>query len=409
MLDQQRSTFSTMAGRPRSAGVIPLLWLCGPPGVGKTVVGWEIYSGLVGSGVQAGYVDIDQLGMCYPESPSDPGRHRMKARNLAAVVAGYRAIGARCVVVSGVVDPRHGIPVDELPGPTLTVCRLRAADDELTRRYVGRSPRADDLPAVLREAADLDAGAVAGVCVDTSGFSVAEVARQVLDRTGWPVLVDRPGTAPEPAEDEAAEGTLSSSVDTSPPVLWLCGPTGVGKSTVGFQVYLRLMHRGLTVAYLDLDQIGFCGPHEAGHRVKAHNAGAAWRTFREAGAQALVAVGPVEDEPTVALYAEALSAGTPTVYRLHAAPEQLTERIMRRGRGGGSWPQPGDPLRGRSTAGLRQIADVAARDAAALDRAGIGRRVDTGGRDVDELADLIVGDWNLRGPRPHPSTSGGNG
>jgi uncharacterized protein YhfF len=37
-------------------------------------------------------VDIDQLGMCYPEPASDPGRHRMKARNLGAVDSAGRPV-----------------------------------------------------------------------------------------------------------------------------------------------------------------------------------------------------------------------------------------------------------------------------------------------------------------------------
>jgi adenylylsulfate kinase-like enzyme len=56
--------------------VIPALWLCGPSGVGKTAVAWQIYSELRRSGVPVGLVDIDQLGICYPEQPDDPGRHR---------------------------------------------------------------------------------------------------------------------------------------------------------------------------------------------------------------------------------------------------------------------------------------------------------------------------------------------
>ena len=75
---------------------IPVLWLCGPPGVGKSTIGCEIFTQLSQAGVEAGYVDIDQLGMCYPVPVSDPGRHRMKARNLDAVVTNYRAAGARC-------------------------------------------------------------------------------------------------------------------------------------------------------------------------------------------------------------------------------------------------------------------------------------------------------------------------
>jgi adenylylsulfate kinase-like enzyme len=71
--------------------LIPVLWLCGPPGVGKSTVGWEIIAQLTEAGIEAGYIDIDQLGMCYPEPVADPGRHRMKAQNLGAVVANYRA------------------------------------------------------------------------------------------------------------------------------------------------------------------------------------------------------------------------------------------------------------------------------------------------------------------------------
>ena len=106
--------------------LIPVLWLCGPPGVAKSTVGWEIFTQLTQARIEAGYVDIDQLGICYPEPSSDPGRHRMKARNLGAVVANYRAAGARCVIVSGVVDPGCGVPADLIPRAAMTVCQLRA-------------------------------------------------------------------------------------------------------------------------------------------------------------------------------------------------------------------------------------------------------------------------------------------
>jgi broad-specificity NMP kinase len=115
-----------------------VLWLCGPPGVGKTTVGWELYTQLLRSGIAAGYVDIDQLGICYPEPPSDPGRHHLKARNLAALVAGFRDAGVGCVVVSGVVDIVDGVQADHLPQAALTVCRLRADVRELKQRFVGR-------------------------------------------------------------------------------------------------------------------------------------------------------------------------------------------------------------------------------------------------------------------------------
>lgn len=34
------------------------------------------------------------------------------------------------------------------------------------------------------------------------------------------------------------------------PVLWLCGPAGVGKSTIGFELYLRTLRCGLTAGYV---------------------------------------------------------------------------------------------------------------------------------------------------------------
>jgi adenylylsulfate kinase-like enzyme len=373
-------------------GAIPVLWLCGPPGVGKTAVGWEIHSELVRSGIQTGYVDIDQLGMCYPEVDSDPGRHRMKARNLATVVAGYRAAGARCVVVSGVVDPGYGVHSDELLQMALTVCRLRVDEQELRRRFLGRRGEAEGLEQALEEAADLDAGSVGDLCVDTGGLTVAEVAMRVRERTGgWPVVID-PDRSLDRAElghgETAVDGT-GSGVDLAGPALWLCGATGVGKSTVGFQIYLKVLRAGWTAAYLDLDQVGLCGPIPADHYVKARNLAAIWRTYRQVGARALVIVGPVEDQPGVTVYAEALAGATLTLCRLHAEHDQLNSRIRLRGECG-SWSQPGDPLFGQPTVHLLRIADQAARHADALERAGIGHRIDTSGRTVDEVAEMVL-------------------
>ncbi len=191
-----------------SDDLIPVLWLCGPPGVGKTTVGWDIYSQLVRCGIEASYVAIDQLGICYPEPASDPGRHRMKARNLGAVILSFQAAGARYVVVSGVGDATHGVPVEQLPRAAWTVCRLRADRNELRQRFVDRQAQAEQGEEVLREADEMDASTVADICVDTTGLSVAEVTRQVRARTGgWPVLTgpgrwSRAGPRSGPASDE---------------------------------------------------------------------------------------------------------------------------------------------------------------------------------------------------------------
>ncbi len=161
-------------------------------GSGKSTVGWEIFASLTEAGVEAGYVDIDQLGMCYPEHLSDRGRHRMKAQNLGAVVANYRAAGARCMVVSGVVDPGRGLYAGLVPLAAFTVCRLWAGPDQLKQRFLGRGGRAGLLEEVLGDADAMDASGFADVCVDTSGLPVAGAARLVRERlAGWPIL---PGT-----------------------------------------------------------------------------------------------------------------------------------------------------------------------------------------------------------------------
>jgi hypothetical protein len=102
--------------------------------------------------------------------------------------------------------------------------------------------------------------------------------------------------------------------------------------------------------------------------------------------------GPVEDEATIKAYAEALSAAELTLCRLHAGRQHLTERIMSRGHGG-SWAQPGDPLRGQSVTRLLHVADHAVASAASLEDAGIGDlRIDTDGHSVEQVADAITAD-----------------
>ncbi|EPJ39081.1 hypothetical protein STAFG_3813 [Streptomyces afghaniensis 772] len=370
-----------------------------------------MYSQLTRAGIEAGFVDIDQLGICYPEPATDPGRHRMKARNLDAVTAGFRAAGARCLIVSGVVDPVRGVHVDQIPQAAVTVCRLRADRDELRQRFTGRGGPAELMDGVLREADALDASSFADTCVDTSGLPVHEVTQLVRERTGgWPALTPvQPGGAVKPPTVAAVTAPDRSPVSAQAaslvhdPVLWLCGATGVGKSTVGFEVYQRVLRAGVMAAYLDLDQLGFCHPvpndDPGNHRVKARNMAAVWRTYRAAGAQCLIMTGPVEDESVAKAYADALSATDLTVCRLHAGRDQLTRRIMLRGQGG-SWLQPGDPLLGQSGTRLVQAADQAVASATALEAAAIGDlRIDTDAHTIEQIADAVLAQVVLPGLR----------
>jgi broad-specificity NMP kinase len=380
---------------------VPVLWITGPAGVGKSTVSWQIFSELAEAGVHVAFADADQFGMCYPAPPGDPARERIKAQNVGALIPPYRAAGADCVIVNGCLDPDLGVLSELMPQADLTVCRLRAEPEEVVRRYTERDRTGGDLGELLQEtiaeAHAMDATDFADACVDTTGVGVAEVVELVrASCRDWPGFGGSPPDAHlasgDRAEDPADHEWNADDADGS--ILLICGPAGVGKSTIGFELYLRYVRDGLTAGYVDLDQIAFIRPGSdtdpGRHRLKAGNLAAMWRTYRAAGATHLIATGPLDSEAAIQAYVRTLPAASVTVCRLHAGREELTRRIMSRGEGG-SWPQPGDPLRGQSAEYLRRVADQAVADAPALDRAEVGTfRIDTDGRTVAESADLIA-------------------
>jgi adenylylsulfate kinase-like enzyme len=380
------------------ADLVPVLWLTGPAGVGKSAVSWQIFTELAQAGIHAAFADADQLCMCYPAPPGDPGRERIKAQNVTAMLPHYRAAGAGCVIANGVLDPVNGLDSELLAHAKVTVCRLRADRAELVHRIVGRHGPSDDLDDVvketLNEADAMDASVFADVCVDTSGATVAEVVGLVRDRCHtWPGFS---GAVPEPrvasgGTTRAGDGDEADGADGN--VLLICGPTGVGKSTIGFELYMRYLRAGRTAGYIDLDQIGFLQPDAANdpgrHLLKARNLAAMWRTYHAAGARHLIATGPVPTEEVSQAYIGALPAATVTVCRLHAGCADMRARIMSRA-SGGSWPQPGDPLQGKSAEYLSCVADQAAAAGQSLERAKVGDiRIDTDGRTVNEAVNLI--------------------
>ncbi len=376
--------------------VFHVLWLCGPAGVGKSTVSWQLFAELADAGVRVAFADTDQLGMCHPAADDEPGRQLVKLRNISAMIPNYRAAGARYAIVNGVIDPVNGLPAGLLSQSVVTICRLRASPDEVERRFVARHGRPDDaaelLSEVRAEAAGLDQSSFAEACVDTTGVPQGDVAALVRDacRT-WPGF--SADYAPALHDSELA-GPEVDGAATDGEVVLIAGPTGVGKSTIGFQVYVNCINGGLSAGYVDLEQIGFVSADSRDelqrHRLRARNLAAIWRNYRAAGATHLVATGPIEDRAAFQVYAQELPAASVRLCRLRAGSDQLSQRIMSRG-AGGSWPQPGDPLLGQPAQVLREVAARAAEQAAALDRSGPGGvAVDTDGLTVEEAADEIA-------------------
>jgi hypothetical protein len=377
---------------------MPVLWLYGPPGVGKSTIAWELFSQLSAAGRRIGYLDLDQVGMCYgpptpqnwvPEPRSDEGRHLLQARNLEATLPGFTTAGAEGMIVSGVVDRSRGADASLLPGAVLTALRLRVEPQVLRHRLEGRGRPDEDVEPTFRYAEDLDL--LTGPVLDTTDSSIAEtvdLVRALLP--AWP-------ESPSPAVDSGADWpTEPGPIDHVPTgrLLWLCGPTAVGKSTVGWQVYQRASRAGLHTAFVDLQQIGFLRPEPPAdpqaHRLKARNLARIWPGFRAAGARHLVIVGRIETRAALDHYRAEVPAATHTVCRLRAARQVLAERVTLRGHGQG--PQiAGDELRGQPIDVLRLAADRASQEAAWLDRAEVGDFcLDTDHRSPVELADAIL-------------------
>src|SRR4051794_712912 len=107
-----------------SRDVLPLLWLCGPSGVGKSSVGWEVFTQIRAQGIKAGYIDSDQMGFCLPEPADDPRNDRLRSRNLGAMLPNFREAGAQCMVASGLLDTAESVETfgAALPDARFVVC-----------------------------------------------------------------------------------------------------------------------------------------------------------------------------------------------------------------------------------------------------------------------------------------------
>jgi hypothetical protein len=159
--------------------------------------------------------------------------------------------------------------------------------------------------------------------------------------------------------------------------LWLFGPSGVGKSTVGWLAHRRLAGS----AFVDVDQLGLCVPappdDPSHHRLKARNLSDL--RFPE---RLLVVAGRAEDGAVLRRYlgALAVSGRATTTCRLQVGADELRARLAARGGPGAS------------------LADAAVAEAARLDALGLGDvTVDAGGRTADAVAAEVLARAGLGG------------
>jgi hypothetical protein len=181
--------------------VHPGLWLCGPTGVGKSTVAYEIFVAIHRAGRKVAYVDADQVGMCYPAPSDDTHNHSLKALNVGAVWRNFRAADALSLIVSGAIrsDDELQLYREQLTDVSLLVCRLSIGEEELRARLgmrsagygppvPGRTKWRTAHPESVREAIHelplLEKTTFADLIVETDGLSPIDVALRVREQAG---------------------------------------------------------------------------------------------------------------------------------------------------------------------------------------------------------------------------------
>ena len=326
--------------------------------------------------------------MVVPAPDADPDRHQLKERNVAALHGNFTAAGARVLIVSGVVDPVGGPDLDVLGDPRIHVARLRTDPDELRARLrlrngqlrpVRGSPDQDE--GAVEFAAVLDQSGFADSVIDTTRLSIDQVAASALEHVdAWLKGDGQAGITPaRTSEPSRAIGEL----------LWVLGPTGVGKSTIGHRAYLDVVQSGVCGAFVDADQLGFCHSAASAPSLRAQNLAAVWSNYAEVDARLGVVVGGVSLAEDARRYERELPETTITWCQLCVDDAELTRRIRSRGEAG-SWAQPGDPLRGRTEAELLEVADRAIATASLLHKTNVGVPITVDGLDVQSAADHLL-------------------
>ncbi|MDF2508360.1 MAG: hypothetical protein K0Q52_2219 [Microbacterium sp.] len=318
-----------------------VLRLAGAPGVGKSTVAWAIAERLVADGVPTGYLDIDQLGMCYPAPPDDPDRWRLKEIALARLIVRFRDVGVERLVVSGVADPAQPPPVNGHPTSSLWL----DADEETRRRRL--SPR-------RWEPAQVDAALAAGTEEARAAHPAWErldTAHSTVDDTVQAMIV-RPA-----ARAEVASDVVFPEKHATGSVIWITGPRCAGASQVGWELARTHWAAGERTGFVDVAQLRFAW--NAGSVNGAAAAAALQAVFAEVGAKRLIVVAPFEVAP------EDVRAAFPRAsvrfFRLDADDRTRRDHAVRRAEGADGAVLAGDDLIGADVDTIERIVALGAR------------------------------------------------
>jgi len=303
-----------------------VIWICGVPASGKSVTAWGVFQRLALDGLAVAHVDIDQLGMLYPERANDQGRFRLKDDALAALMPNFADFGIDVVVVSGVVDVelvRRRRAVEGRLTGDVTFCVLSPGEQALRTRLLDRGWDEDEITEVLAEADTLATSQFGQTVLDTSEASVPEVVVEVS------ALISAVPRAVARREVVARQESQQSAR-----IVVISGHRAVGTSTIGWILASSSWNQNIRTGFADLHQLSFVArPGGAGHvdgALGIANMSALHELFTTRGADRLVVSAHIADGKQLADLRAAMPGTELTLVRLCADGPTLAANIERR-------------------------------------------------------------------------------
>ena len=172
----------------RFSTVVPVLFVTGPIGVGKTAVLHEADALLIEAGAGHATVELEEIARCWPDT-MDRSRASLVYQNLAELWSNFAAIGASRLLLAGLLEQRSELSLlsKAVPGAVVTVVRLRAPLTVLEQRIRVREPGSPEgeIDGARWWAEHLDKARLEDHLVETEDRPISKIAREVLRLAGW--------------------------------------------------------------------------------------------------------------------------------------------------------------------------------------------------------------------------------
>jgi predicted kinase len=125
--------------------MVPVLFVTGPVGVGKTAVLREADVLLIQADAKHATVELEEVARCWT-GPTESSRASLVYRNLTALWSNFAAVGAERLLLSGLVEHRLDLQQVSavIPGAAVTLVRLHAPLAVLEERIRLREPDTPD-------------------------------------------------------------------------------------------------------------------------------------------------------------------------------------------------------------------------------------------------------------------------